>query len=89
MSQNIDSISSVLDMTLSAAILTSQFREIAKKETLLRLFSNTKNIKQVAECPIIIQHIQLVHLLYLKTTHSVIQKHKFTLCAVHFLINDN
>lgn len=60
MSQNIALKSNVLDMTLSAKILTTQFREITEEYT-FKIILQYKNTKHVTGCPVI-QHIKLITL---------------------------
>lgn len=66
MSQNIDSIANVVEMTLSAKILTSQFREIAKRtgfKTILLLEEIFAKWPSVVQCSVYtLKYYCLVHI---------------------------
>lgn len=62
MSQNIDSLSSVLDGTLSAKILTCQFREIAKRSIFFfSIVFSCSNISQVSDLFVSIFRVNYLH----------------------------
>lgn len=84
MSQNIDSIANVLEMTLSAKILTGQFREIIKRtsfKTILLIYK--KNVLYFSEYPL--NYFGLVHI----SENDTDRKQNFIFSAGDFTINEN